>query len=139
MTDEQIRLVSEALGIQIRYADTSDFEDGEVRPLMSIGSLPENWDGKLKKCDDPYHGMLGIDKDKNSFTYHSGEWYSIIDGKIKTKNKIMEQNTEIISSNAQSELGDTIPWSDTMQYKLIKELPLKDGRYEYLAEIIPAK
>lgn len=58
-------------------ADTSDFQDGEIRSISIKMALTnfKDWDRKLP-VKEPRHGDYGMDQDRNLYVYTSGGWIS---------------------------------------------------------------
>jgi hypothetical protein len=72
----------ESVAVSAELADTSDFEESEIRCLAPLNPVPysriEEWDGILRK-KAPIHGDLGINKERKIFWYtmNSG-WKNIL-------------------------------------------------------------
>ena len=60
------------IGTVLSLADTSDFEDGEVRVIPMIRDY-DNWDGKIPKRD-PIEFDCGTDKDLKGYVYRNKNW-----------------------------------------------------------------
>lgn len=63
------------IALVVSLCDTSDFEEGEIRPVFNPSASRE-WDKKIPKIR-PLNYDIGINKEKEPFVYINNQWKSI--------------------------------------------------------------